>query len=181
MKQILAALFGAMIISSTVIAQTTPNAAVDQNSDGSLNQLQTVETGTFATTTVVHDESTDMSTHNTNVEGSNTVTHAADLSKQVAPHTTSNLTTSGNDTCFGSATGGVSLPGVGISGGSTYVDENCVMLKRVKLLNSLGLKDAAIVYLANSDEALLEAIALAHPELFAHLFNEERVRSVLER
>ena len=106
-----------------------------------------------------------MSTHNTNVEGSKaqSLTCSLTYSKQVAPHTTSNLTTSGNDTCFGSATGGVSLPGVGISGGSTYVDENCVMLKRVKLLNSLGLKDAAIVYLANSDEALLEAIALAHP------------------
>ena len=84
-----------------------------------------------------------------------------------------NLTTGGSDVCLGSSSGGISAAGIGISGGSTTVDENCVMLKNAKILASLGLKDAAVTLLIISNEKTAEAISLANPELFKTLTNTQ--------
>ena len=84
-----------------------------------------------------------------------------------------NLTTGGSDVCLGSSSGGISAAGIGISGGSTTVDENCVMLKNAKILASLGLKDAAVTLLIISNEKAAEAISLANPELFKTLTNTQ--------
>ena len=97
-------------------------------------------------------------------------------SNQAAPVALSNLTTSGHDTCFGSVTGGVSVAGFGVGGGSTVIDENCVLIKNAKLLSALGLKDAAITLLADSNEAIFEAIAKSNPELIVHLYDEARIQ-----
>ena len=79
-----------------------------------------------------------------------------------------NLTTSGMDTCLGSATGGISIPGFGVSGGATMTDENCVRLKNAKLLISLGLTDAAVA-LISIDPDVAMAIKIAYPELYKKL------------
>ena len=82
-----------------------------------------------------------------------------------------NLTTGGSDVCLGSSSGGISAAGIGISGGSTTVDENCVMLKNAKILASLGLKDAAVTLIIISNEKAAEALSLSNPELFNKLMN----------
>lgn len=51
--------------------------------------------------------------------------------------------TSGMDTCLGSASAGVQTQIVGLSGGKTTVDENCVMIKQVHLLIEMGHTTAA--------------------------------------
>jgi hypothetical protein len=51
--------------------------------------------------------------------------------------------TSGQDTCVGSASGGVQTQVVGISIGKTYRDRNCELIKQVQLLNQMGMPDAA--------------------------------------
>ena len=79
------------------------------------------------------------------------------------------LTTGGVDTCLGSASGGLSIVGLGISGGKTHEDANCKLLKQVKLLVSLGLKDAAVALLIQSDPAIKEALLIAYPELVEKL------------
>ena len=79
-----------------------------------------------------------------------------------------NLTTSGVDTCFGSATGGLSLAGIGISGGTTLIDENCVRLKNAKILSTLGLTDAAVALIA-LDPSVAKAISIAYPKLYSRL------------
>lgn len=86
---------------------------------------------------------------------------------QLAP-----LTTSGMDTCHGSASGGVSLPGFNLSGGKTYIDENCVMLKNSKRLQELGLKDAALVLLMNSDERIKNAIKISNPDVYSAFYKD---------
>ncbi|ABR91335.1 Hypothetical protein mma_1597 [Janthinobacterium sp. Marseille] len=52
--------------------------------------------------------------------------------------------TSSNDTCMGSASGAVAAPGLGISLGKTYVDDNCVMIKNARELWNMGMKGAAM-------------------------------------
>ena len=115
------------------------------------------------------------------VDQSTTVTHADGSGNRttveaITPNgyvSNPNLTTGGSDVCLGSSSGGISAAGIGISGGSTTVDENCVMLKNAKILASLGLKDAAVTLLIISNEKAAEAIALANPELFKTLTNTQ--------
>jgi hypothetical protein len=53
------------------------------------------------------------------------------------------LTTS-NDTCMGSASAAVNVPGFGLGLGSTWTDRNCVMLKNARELWNMGMKAAAL-------------------------------------
>jgi hypothetical protein len=52
--------------------------------------------------------------------------------------------TSSNDTCMGSASVGAAAMAFGLSLGSTYVDENCMMLKNSRELWNMGYRGAAI-------------------------------------
>jgi hypothetical protein len=71
--------------------------------------------------------------------------------KNVPSLSTSPLVSS-NDTCHGSVTGGVVLPGFGISGGSTYIDVNCKRLKNSRELWNYGMRGAALALMCNDDE-----------------------------
>ena len=127
-------------------------------------------TGSNATlgTQIGSQNSTTVVTHE-NGSGTTTVNSATPNGYVSNP----NLTTGGSDVCLGSSSGGISAAGIGISGGSTTVDENCVMLKNAKILASLGLKDAAVTLLIISNEKAAEAISLANPELFKTLTNTQ--------
>ena len=108
-------------------------------------------------------------TTHTQTNNSNT-THSQRIhTNQASAAVVSNLTTSGQDTCFGSETTGIAGGGFGISNGKTIIDDNCVLIKQSKLLASLGLKDAAILLLINADPAMKTAIAGAYPDLAKHL------------
>jgi hypothetical protein len=61
------------------------------------------------------------------------------------------LTTS-NDTCMGSTSGSVTIAGLGVGGGSTWVDKNCKILKNSRELWNMGLKAAAIALLCQDDD-----------------------------
>jgi len=76
---------------------------------------------------------------------SNNVTMIENYEAQRIPVTTAYAAslTSGQDTCLGSASGGVQTQIVGISLGKTTVDKNCVMIKQVQLLNQMGMPSAA--------------------------------------
>ena len=74
----------------------------------------------------------------------------------------SNLT-SGADTCLGSITGGVQTQILGVSGGKTVVDENCVLIKNTKLLLTMGLPSAACFYV-RQDPKIDQAMAAAGVE-----------------
>lgn len=51
--------------------------------------------------------------------------------------------TSGFDTCLGSASAGVQTTVLGLTGGKTFVDKNCVLIKQVQLLREMGQEKAA--------------------------------------
>lgn len=64
---------------------------------------------------------------------------------------------SSNDTCMGSASGSVNVPGFGVGIGKTYKDDNCVMLKNSRELWNMGMKAAALALMCN-DSANREAL-----------------------
>ena len=172
----------------SVIDQTTNNVNENTNTNTNVSASAVISHNTNVNTSNVTTESkstvttdntnkntstvtTDNTNNNTNTNRNyNETTHTQKIeTNQAAPATVTNLTTSGQDTCFGSVTGGVSVAGASLSSGKTYVDQNCIALKQAKLLTSIGLKDAAILLLANYDEDIADAIRVAYPTLADHL------------
>lgn len=66
------------------------------------------------------------------------------------------LTTS-NDTCMGSTSGSVNIAGLGIGGGTSWVDGNCKMLKNSRELWNMGMKAAALALMC-TDTANRDAL-----------------------
>lgn len=66
---------------------------------------------------------------------------------------------SSNDTCMGSVSVGGSGPGFSIGVGTTYKDDNCVMLKNSRELWNMGMKAAAMALMC-TDKANKEALEL---------------------
>ena len=64
------------------------------------------------------------------------------------------------DVCVTGRSGGLQLPGVGVSGGSTARDMNCERMKLSKLLNDYGMKVAAVAILCQ-DPRVFEAMEQA--------------------
>jgi hypothetical protein len=56
-----------------------------------------------------------------------------------------------NDTCQGSTSGGVAVAGFGFSLGSTWTDNNCLMLKNSRELWNMGFKAAAMARMCMDD------------------------------
>lgn len=67
--------------------------------------------------------------------------------------------TSSNDTCMGSSSGSVNAPGIGVSIGTTWTDNNCKMLKNSRELWNMGMKAAAMALMCN-DKDNREALEL---------------------
>jgi hypothetical protein len=103
---------------------------------------------------------------NSNVSGTTT----SNINQTVSGSTTSNVVTSGTtsvktnpavfapglsaaglETCLGSASGGVSVVGFGLTGGSSFPDEGCQARLDSRTLWSMGLKRAALARLCQRD------------------------------
>lgn len=66
---------------------------------------------------------------------------------------------SSNDTCMGSTSGSVNIAGLGIGGGTSWVDNNCKMLKNAREFWNMGMKGAALALMC-TDSANKEALEL---------------------
>ena len=154
--------------SGSSVNQGSLNTNNGNYAENANNTDQSINDSTVTTNNVTNE--------NTHIPSSTTSTVKTN---QAAPVALSNLTTSGQDTCFGSTTTGISAAGFGISNGETVVDENCVMIKQVKLLASIGLKDAAVSLLIKSDPDIAWAIATAYPELAAKLDGSQNMQNTI--
>lgn len=79
--------------------------------------------------------------------------------------------TSGYDTCMGSGSAGFQVAGVGATGGKTYVDANCVLIKQVQLLLQLGLPEAACERARLGEEGAAIAAAMTAAGTDCKVFN----------
>ncbi len=85
--------------------------------------------------------------------------YAADHQLRNTPSVANAALTSSNDTCMGSVSAGGSGPGFGLAIGSTYKDDNCVMLKNSREMWNMGFKAAAVALMC-TDKANKEALEL---------------------
>jgi hypothetical protein len=105
------------------------------------NTTSTVNTNLSGTTTSnINQSGTVTSNINSRASGTTTVRSAPPIG---AP----SLSAAGLETCLGSASGGVSAVGFGITGGASIVDEGCQARLDSRTLASYGLKAAAVARL----------------------------------
>ena len=95
---------------------------------------------------------------NTNAKAAYDVASTTQIIKNTPSVNGPNLVTS-NDTCMGSTSGSVNIAGLGLGGGSSWVDGNCKMLKNSRELWNMGMKAAALALMCN-DSANKEALEL---------------------
>lgn len=75
---------------------------------------------------------------NVNIEGDTYQTRRIPVATAYAP-----ALTAGEFTCLGSFSGGIQTGVLGLSGGKTTVDQNCVMIRQVYMLQQMGQHKAA--------------------------------------
>jgi hypothetical protein len=150
---------------STNTQNTNTNRNSNRNSNTNTQRQQQVARGGSARSTAQGGNATGGNA-SANANGSGNVTNISDSyqeARNVASAATPFLVTSGEDTCLGSIGGGVQTQILGLSGGKTVVDENCVMIKNTKLLLTMGLPSAACFY-ARQDPKIDQAMSAAGVE-----------------
>ena len=119
-------------VSGSGNSNNTNNQSTNANGNGSNNSLST-----GASTSSADGAGTN------NGNGSNNTQITYQNYRQPVTTAFASSLTSGIDTCLGSASGGVQTQILGLSLGGTKVDENCVLLKQVQLLQQMGMSEAA--------------------------------------
>jgi hypothetical protein len=117
-------------------------------------------TSTSTTTTVTTPSNSTAAATNAGVGNGDvaiTYTSPADVTQQIeysgtqtiknVPSVNGPPLTTSNDTCMGSTTGSFNIAGLGIGGGSTWVDVNCKRLKNSRELWNMGMKAASLALL----------------------------------
>jgi hypothetical protein len=82
------------------------------------------------------------------------------------------LTAGGSDVCLGSVSASGSILGLGLAGGATYVDENCVLLKNSQRMASLGFGNAAVVMMLQNKD-IEKAIRTSNPSVYLQVSKEK--------
>lgn len=77
-------------------------------------------------------------------ETTSNINYSGKVELKNVPNVNAPALTSSGDACMGSASGGASGSGFGISFGSTKIDKNCVMLKNSRELWNMGFRQAAV-------------------------------------
>lgn len=102
----------------------------------------------------------------TNYQGNTTINQSSTGVKQhkwVPDASAPGLTTTLTETCMGSTSGGFSISGLGLSGGTTWTDEACVRRLDARELGSQGAKAASLELLCSNPDNRA-AILRAHKQ-----------------
>lgn len=83
-------------------------------------------------------------TNTTTVPENQTIRHTGTQTIKNVPSISAPALTSSNDTCAVSDSGSIAIAGLGLGGGHTSTDANCVMLKNAREMWNMGMKSAAL-------------------------------------
>jgi len=144
-----------VIASLSVQADTTSSGSTTNAQTNTSGSNTTISGGYSAETTNTYQSgSTNDTTNNTTSTTNNNSTIPVPSSS--AP----SMSAYSQDVCAVGRSGGLQLPGVGLSGGGTARDMNCERMKLSKLLNDYGMKVAAVAILCQ-DPRVFEAMEQA--------------------
>lgn len=156
MKNILLAATALAMLSGAAFAQSTSNSgsnASATNLSGSMSSANVSSTGASSATTNVYLPSDpadpNAGSQNLNYGGSYTVRNTPDV---IAPNVV------GGNPCAVGASGGIGLPGFGLSAGGTWADKACELRQKVALLYNMGEPAVARELMCQDDPKLRAAM-----------------------
>jgi hypothetical protein len=143
--------------STVTFADTTSSGATTNDQSNTSGSNTTITGGYSAENTNTYQSG---STNDTTSTTNNTTTNSNNTKVPVPTASAPGMSAYSQDICATGRSGGLQLPGIGITGGSTTRDMNCERMKLSKLLNDYGMKVAAVAILCQ-DERVFEAMEQA--------------------
>jgi len=134
------------------------NSGATTNTQTSTSGSNTTISGGYAAETTNTYQSGSSNNTTTNNDTTNTTNNKSTI--PVPSAGAPSMSAYSQDVCAVGRSGGLQLPGVGLSGGSTARDMNCERMKLSKLLNDYGMKVAAVAILCQ-DPRVFEAMEQA--------------------
>ena len=134
------------------------NSGATTNTQTNTSGSNTTISGGYASESTTTYSSGSSSNTTTNNDTTNTTNNKSTI--PVPSSSAPSMSAYSQDVCVTGRSGGLQLPGVGLSGGSTARDMNCERMKLSKLLNDYGMKVAAVAILCQ-DERVFEAMEQA--------------------
>jgi len=156
----MAALFCWFLLMS---ATSMNRAYADVDNDGTTTNSQTNTSGSNTTNSGGYSaETTNTYASGSTNDTTNTTTSTTNNNSTIPVPSAGapSMSAYSQDVCAVGRSGGLQLPGVGLSGGSTARDMNCERMKLSKLLNDYGMKVAAVAILCQ-DQRVFEAMEQA--------------------
>ena len=144
-------------ISTMTFADTTSSGATTNDQTNTSGSNTTITGGYSAENTTTYSSG---STNDTTSTTTNTTNNNNNTKVPVPTASAPGMSAYSQDICAVGKSGGLQLPGVGITGGSTSRDMNCERMKLSKLLNDYGMKVAAVAILCQ-DPRVFEAMEQA--------------------
>ena len=144
-------------ISTMTFADTTSSGATTNDQTNTSGSNTTITGGYSAENTTTYSSG---STNDTTSTTTNTTNNNNNTKVPVPTASAPGMSAYSQDICAVGKSGGIQLPGVGITGGSTSRDMNCERMKLSKLLNDYGMKVAAVAILCQ-DPRVFEAMEQA--------------------
>ena len=143
--------------STMTFADTTSSGATTNDQTNTSGSNTTITGGYSAENTTTYSSG---STNDTTSTTTNTTNNNNNSKVPVPTASAPGMSAYSQDICAVGKSGGLQLPGVGITGGSTSRDMNCERMKLSKLLNDYGMKVAAVAILCQ-DPRVFEAMEQA--------------------
>lgn len=143
--------------STLALADTTSSGATTNDQTNTSGSNTTITGGYSAENTTTYQSG---STNDTTSTTTNTTNNNNNTKVPVPTASAPGMSAYSRDICAVGKSGGIQLPGVGISGGTTARDMNCERMKLSKLLNDYGMKVAAVAILCQ-DPRVFEAMEQA--------------------
>jgi len=134
------------------------NSGATTNSQTNTSGSNTTISGGYASESTTTYSLGSSSNSTTNNDTTNTTNNKSTI--PVPSSSAPSMSAYSQDVCAVGRSGGLQLPGVGLSGGGTVRDMNCERMKLSKLLNDYGMKVAAVAILCQ-DPRVFEAMEQA--------------------
>ena len=143
--------------STVALADTTSSGSTENDQTNTSGSNTTITGGYSAENTTTYQSG---STNDTTSTTSSTTNNNNNTKVPVPTASAPGMSAYSQDICAVGKSGGIQLPGVGITGGSTSRDMNCERMKLSKLLNDYGMKVAAVAILCQ-DPRVFDAMEQA--------------------
>jgi hypothetical protein len=138
------------VVSDPKVKSAAP--AVSQSQQEKQNQAQNTNVTSGSDSAATNNGNTQQVVFTSPGESVSKVEYSGTQTVKNVPSVSGPPLVSSNDTCMGSVSSALNVPGFGASFGKTIIDNNCVMLKNSREMWNMGMKGAALARMCMDPE-----------------------------